>query len=136
MVLMQRAAPPLVRTFASFGRDPRHWQLMALGGRFLLSFLTSDFGAKRNLERHNGKSAVLEHAWDMGWCEAAGEYANTLVKRWDKEAIELTKLTGRNVDEIRAKMASPGYSADAVKGIKIEQPQPKKTWWQRLWGNG
>jgi hypothetical protein len=124
---------------------------MALGGRFLLSFLTSDFGAKRNLERHNGKSAVLEHAWDMGWCdpcaaqpltraelreEAAGEYANTLVKRWDKEAIELAKLTGRNVDEIRAKMASPDYSADAVKGVKIEQPQPKKTWWQRLWEDG
>jgi hypothetical protein len=95
---------------------------MALGGLFLLSFLTSDFVAKRILERHDGK--------------AASDYANTLVKRWDKEAIELANLTGRNVDEIRAKMASPGYSADAVKGIKIEQPQPKKTWWQRLWGNG
>jgi len=106
MVFMQRAASPLVRIFASFGRDPRHWQLLALGGLFSLSFLTSDFGAKP-------KSL----AFAFGGAFAA-------------------QLTGRNVDEIRAKMASLGYSADAIKGVKIERPQPKKTWWQRLWGDG
>ena len=55
---------------------------------------------------------------------------------WDQEAIELAKLTGRDVNEIRAKMASLGYSASAIKGVDLETPKPKKTWWQRLWGKG
>ena len=81
---------------------------------------------------------VLRHPWrgDYTECKAAGDYANTLVKRWDQEAVELAKLTGRDVNEIRAKMASLGYSADAIKGVDIDKPKPKKTWWQRLWGDG
>lgn len=79
---------------------------------------------------------VLRHPWrgDYSECKAAGNYANTLVKRWDQEAIELARLTGRDVNEIRAKMASLGYSASAIKGVDLEQEKPKKTWWQRLWG--
>lgn len=41
---MQLPSIPLFRPLASFGKDPRHWQLLALGGLFLLSWLTSDFG--------------------------------------------------------------------------------------------
>ena len=29
-----------------------------------------------------------------------------------------------------------GYSASAIKGVDLETPKPKKTWWQRLWGKG
>ena len=81
---------------------------------------------------------VLRHPWrgDYTECPAARDYANQLVKRWDQEAIELAKLTGRDVNEIRAKMASLGYSASAIKGVDLETPKPKKTWWQRLWGKG
>lgn len=81
---------------------------------------------------------VLRHPWrgDYTECKAAGEYANTLVKRWDNEAVELAKLTGRDVNDIRAKMASLGYSASAIKGVDLEAPKPKKSWWQRLWGRG
>lgn len=81
---------------------------------------------------------VLRHPWrgDYTECKAAGDYANQLIKRWDREATELAKLTGRDVEDIRAKMASLGYSADAIKGVDLETPKPKKTWWQRLWGNG
>ena len=50
MARMQRVAVSLARPFrgfaASFGSDPRHWQILALGGLFLLSFLTSDFGVR------------------------------------------------------------------------------------------
>lgn len=41
---MQRVAVPLPRFVLSFGKDARDWQILALGGLFLLSYLTSDFG--------------------------------------------------------------------------------------------
>ena len=81
---------------------------------------------------------VLRHPWrgDYTECKAAGYYANSLVQRWDQEAIELAKLTGRDVNDIRAKMASLGFSASAIQGVELEAPKAKKTWWQRLWGRG
>ncbi|MEM1092564.1 MAG: DUF2330 domain-containing protein [Pseudomonadota bacterium] len=78
---------------------------------------------------------VLRHAWrgDFGQCEAAGQYAESLVSRWDQEAQTLAKLTGRDVEKIQSRMAAEGLSAEALNGWK---QQPKKSWWQRLWGNG
>ncbi|MEQ9435168.1 DUF2330 domain-containing protein [Hyphomonas sp.] len=88
-------------------------------------------------ENYQGRY-VLRHPWrgDYQSCKAAGDYANTLVKRWDEEAISLAKLTGWDVNAIRDKMAEGGFSASALKGVEIETPNPKKSWWQRLWGNG
>ncbi|MEO9968783.1 MAG: DUF2330 domain-containing protein [Hyphomonadaceae bacterium] len=76
---------------------------------------------------------VLRHAWrgDYEQCEAAGDYANTLVDRWETEATTLASLTGRDVNDIRARMAEEGMSAA---GLGVET-KPKKNWWQRLWGN-
>ena len=76
---------------------------------------------------------VLRHPWrgDYTKCDAAGEYANQLVDRWDEEAKTLAKLTGRDINDIRDKMKAEGYSASAV-NVK---PKPKKPWWSRLWGN-
>jgi hypothetical protein len=81
---------------------------------------------------------VLRHPWrgDYQSCKAAGDYANTLVQRWDEEAISLARLTGWDVNEIRAKMIEGGFSASALKGVQIEAPSPRKSWWQRLWSNG
>ena len=77
---------------------------------------------------------VLRHPWrgDFNQCEAARDYADTLVSRWDQEAENLAKLTGWDEAEIKQKMADGGYSASA---IDIEA-KPKKPWWQKLWGNG
>ncbi len=85
-------------------------------------------------ENYQGRY-VLRHPWrgDYGKCEEAGQYAEGLVERWDNEAEELAKLTGWELDTIKQKMADGGYSAASV-GVDIE-PKPKKTWWQRLWGN-
>ncbi|MFH1517724.1 MAG: hypothetical protein ABIH17_07530 [Pseudomonadota bacterium] len=69
-------------------------------------------------------------------CKAADDYANTLVKRWGEEAISLARLTGWDVNDIRGKMIEGGFSASALKGVKIEAPSPRKSWWERLWGNG
>lgn len=81
-------------------------------------------------ENYQGRY-VLRHAWrgDYDQCEAAGEYANTLVSRWDNEAQTLASLTGRDVNDIRDRMAEEGMSAAAL-GV---EPIEKKNWWQRLW---
>ena len=74
---------------------------------------------------------VLRHPWrgDYNSCEAAGDYANGLVDRWDEEAKTLAKLTGWDINDIRDRMAEDGYSASA---INVET-KPKKAWWSRLW---
>lgn len=76
---------------------------------------------------------VLRHPWrgDYNECKAAGEYANDLVERWSDEAETLARLTGRNIDEIRAKMASLGYS-DAILE-QVDYKAPKESWWNKLW---
>jgi len=76
---------------------------------------------------------VLRHAWrgDYEQCEAAGEYANGLVDRWDTEAKTLASLTGRDVNDIRERMKEEGMSAAA---LNLENREPRK-WWQNLWGD-
>ncbi len=76
---------------------------------------------------------VLRHAWrgDYEQCEAAGEYANTLVDRWDTEATTLASLTGRDIDDIRARMREEGMSGAA---LGLDEAEPKRKWWQNLWG--
>ncbi len=86
-------------------------------------------------ENYQGRY-ILRHPWrgDYGKCDAAGQYAETLVERWDDEAKELAKLTGWELEDIKQKMADGGFSAAAL-NIDIE-PKEKKPWWSRLWGNG
>jgi hypothetical protein len=88
-------------------------------------------------ENYQGRY-ILRHPWrgDYKECKAAGEYANTLVERWDTEAESLARLTGWSIDDIRAKMAEGGYSAAALKGVDLAPSPERKSWWQRLWGNG
>lgn len=76
---------------------------------------------------------VLRHPWrgDYTKCEAAGDYANGLVDRWDEEAKTLARLTGWDINDIRDRMAEDGYSASAI-NVK---PKPTKPWWSRLWGS-
>ena len=92
-----------------------------------------NFQVTGDRENYQGRY-VLRHPWrgDYGQCEAAGEYAQTLVERWDTEADSLAKLTGWELDEIKQKMADGGFSAAAV---GVTEPKPKRKWWQRLWGN-
>ncbi|KCZ60899.1 DUF2330 domain-containing protein [Hyphomonas chukchiensis] len=88
-------------------------------------------------ENYQGRY-VLRHPWrgDYTSCSAASEYASSLVERWDAEAVALAKLTGWDVNDIRDKMADGGYSAAAIRGVDVEKPVNKKSWWKRLWGNG
>lgn len=94
-----------------------------------------NFQVTGDKENYQGRY-VLRHPWrgDYRQCEAAGEYAEGLVDRWDAEAKSLAKLTGWELDEIKQKMADGGYSAASI-DVKVE-PKQTKPWWSRLWGNG
>ncbi len=87
-------------------------------------------------ENYQGRY-VLRHPWrgDYKQCEAAGEYANSLVKRWDEEAATLARLTGRDINAIRGKMRMLGYSAESLRGVKKTTKTPEQTepWWKNLW---
>ena len=66
---------------------------------------------------------VLRHAWTGGdSCGAATEYRVTLAERHAREAEQLSRLTGWNIADIRAKMGpdAPGRVQPAA-------------WWERLW---
>lgn len=93
-----------------------------------------NFQVTGDRENYQGRY-VLRHPWrgDYGQCEAAGEYAETLVDRWDTEAKNLSKLTGWDTDDIKLKMAEDGYSAASLGTVVRPTPKP---WWQRLWNNG
>ena len=83
-------------------------------------------------ENYQGRY-VLRHPWrgDYGKCEEAGEYAEQLVKRWDKDARTLSKLTGWNMADIKEKMAAGGYS-EASLDIP-DTPDSNEPWWKKLW---
>ncbi len=93
-----------------------------------------EFQVTGDRENYQGRY-VLRHPWrgDYTECEAAGDYANTLVERWDTDAQTLADLTGWELKDIKAKMAEGGYSASAIKGVALDKP--KKSWWDKLWGN-
>jgi hypothetical protein len=71
---------------------------------------------------------VLRHPWkgDAGECLQARTYLRDLPKRQDKEAQELARLTGWDVNDIRKKMnleagSSGGTGSDSG------------NWWNDLW---
>jgi hypothetical protein len=66
---------------------------------------------------------VLRHGWTGGdTCSAAVDYRQALSERHTREAEQLSRLTGWNIADIRAKMG-----ADAP-----VRPRPA-AWWERLW---
>jgi hypothetical protein len=66
---------------------------------------------------------VLRHAWTgEASCSEAAQYRTALSERHTREAEQLSRLTGWNMADIRAKMGpdAPGRVQPAV-------------WWERLW---
>ena len=66
-------------------------------------------------------------------CDAANTYYKGLEKRFEKEATNLAKLTGWDVNDIRRKMEENGQSFN----IKLADPDDDddKPWWENMWGN-
>ncbi len=80
---------------------------------------------------------VLRHPWrgDYNQCDEARDYADRLVERWDAEAKTLARLTGRDLDDIRARMAEEGFSRAGL-SLPDDDEAQDDAWWLRLWRRG
>ena len=69
---------------------------------------------------------VLRHPWKgEAKCEAAGRYRQSLRARSEREAGNLSSLTGWPIEDIRRKIGPAGDSDGEPDG---------RAWWQRLFG--
>lgn len=57
-------------------------------------------------------------------CEAAEDYRAALPERFEQEAQTLARLTGWDIDDIRARMKDGGQPFE---------PPRKEPWWRRIW---
>jgi hypothetical protein len=109
------------------GRGPANVFLSRLHVRYDNAHFPEDLVFQETGDRANFQGRyVLRHAWaatsGADACAAATEYRSALVERHQREAEQLSRLTGWNIADIRAKM---GPEAPA-------RPQPA-AWWERLW---
>ena len=77
---------------------------------------------------------VLQHPWKGSprKCEAARRYLDNLPRRQEKEAQNLARLTGWDINDIRKKIdidkpSSPSKEKDP------KDPNGNGNWWQNLW---
>ncbi len=90
--------------------------------RYTKESLPEDLVFQETADRQNFQTRyVLRHPWrgDAGACAAAAGYFEEVVRRQEREAATLASLTGRDINEIRAKMALA--------------PQARSRWWEALW---
>lgn len=70
---------------------------------------------------------VLRHPYTgEAQCDAGEAYRASLPDRYEKEAQTLANLTGWDIQTIRTKMKDGGQAFT---------PPPKRSWWEKLWGN-
>ncbi|MEZ5918946.1 MAG: hypothetical protein R3D66_03200 [Alphaproteobacteria bacterium] len=61
-------------------------------------------------------------------CEAGEQYLQSLPERFEKEAQNLSQLTGWEIAGIREKMDNAGQPFEV-------QPMPEpRPWWEKIWG--
>ena len=80
------------------------------------------FQETNNRQNFQGRY-VLQHPFEGNTsCPAGRNYVASLPERFEAEAQTLAKLTGWNIEDIRAKLP------------KVDPPEPT-VWWERLWSN-
>jgi hypothetical protein len=117
------SAPPLtpeeLRGLGVFW-EPAQAMLTRLHVRYAAGTFPEDlvFQETQDQQSFQGRY-VLRHAWkgDAGQCAEAGRYFEELRRRREEEAQTLARLTGWDIDQVRAK-------------VGVETPQ---RWWQSLW---
>jgi hypothetical protein len=90
--------------------------------RYTKESLPEDLMFQETADRQNFQTRyVLRHPWrgDASACAEAPAYFEEVARRQEREAATLASLTGRDINDIRAKMALA--------------PQPKNRWWDALW---
>lgn len=72
---------------------------------------------------------VLRHPWTKeASCPAGEQYFQSLPKRFEKEAQNLSNITGWDIADIREKMEDGGQDFDA------KPPVDDRPWWEKMWG--
>ena len=78
---------------------------------------------------------ILQHPWKGSprKCEAARRYLEDLPRRQEKEAQNLARLTGWDINKIRKKIRikKPSDASDPADPPK--EKEPNGNWWQNLW---
>ena len=105
------------------GSGPVNVFLTRLHVRYDNTHFPEDLVFQETADRTNFQGRyVLRHAWTgADTCGAAAAYRQTLGDRHAREAEQLARLTGWNIDDIRRKMG----------GDVPARPEP--AWWERLW---
>lgn len=71
---------------------------------------------------------VMNHPWTGKMsCNAGYKYKQSLPKRFEKEAQNLSNLTGWDIGDIRKQMEDDGQSFEPQKPIQ------KEPWWENIW---
>lgn len=78
---------------------------------------------------------ILQHPWkgSSRKCEAARRYLEDLPRRQEKEAQNLARLTGWDINKIRKKIRIKKPSDAPDPSDPPKEKEPKDNWWQNLW---
>jgi hypothetical protein len=110
---------------AQFRNQARDVFVTRLHLRYDAQHFPEDLKFQQTGDRSNFQGRyVLRHPWTGNDnCSDAKQYRQRLRKRQEQEAINLARLTGWDLREIREKMHfSP-----------LEKVEEEKTWWEKLW---
>ncbi len=108
---------------SSDGNAPADAFITRLHVRYDRDHFPEDLVFQETGDRQNFQARyVLHHPWNGGSdCEAAREYRRSLRERQEREARNLTSLTGWNINDVRKKM-----------NLASTEPARDKSWWE-LW---
>ena len=100
-------------------RRPTNVFLSRLHVRYDTAHFPEDLVFQETADRTNFQGRyVLRHAWTGGeTCTAADDYRRTLPARRAREAEQLARLTGWNIDDIRKKMGPDPLPAGVEPGL-------------------
>ena len=103
-----------------------------LHARYTADKFPEDLILHETADRENFQGRyVLRHPWTKeASCPAGNQYFQSLPERFEKEAQNLSNITGWEISDIRKKMEDNGQD---FKGKPITDPRP---WWEKMWGKG
>ncbi|MCB1562967.1 MAG: DUF2330 domain-containing protein [Alphaproteobacteria bacterium] len=110
--------------------DPANVYVTRLHLRYDAQTFPEDLLLQQTKDRDNFQGRyILNHPWsgEMN-CEAGKQYLQSLPERFEKEAQNLSQLTGWEIAGIREKMDNAGQPFEV-------QPMPEpRPWWEKIWG--
>lgn len=121
---------PQQRMIAPPQPRPQNVFVTRLHVRYTAEKFPEDLILHETADRENFQGRyVLRHPWTKeASCEAGTQYFQSLPKRFEKEAQNLSNITGWEISDIREKMQENGQDFE---GKPVEDDRP---WWEKMWG--